>query len=86
MDKKLTLKLDGGVIEQAKRYARERGESLSGLVERYFRALVEVGDDPQPGDIAEPAGLVGELTGLLEGAQVEELEAEYASYLSKKYS
>lgn len=41
MKKKLTLRIDEDVKEAAKRLARERGESLSGLVEAYFRILTE---------------------------------------------
>ena len=41
MKSKLTLRIDEDVKEAAKRLARERGESLSGLVESYFRILTE---------------------------------------------
>ena len=34
-----TLRIEEDVKESAKRLARERGESLSGLVESYFRIL-----------------------------------------------
>lgn len=46
---KLTLRLDARTIEQAKRYARSRGTSVSRLVERYFAALdtpADVGELP----------------------------------------
>jgi hypothetical protein len=41
MSKKLTLRLDEDVIERAKRYADERGTSVSQLVEQYFVLLTE---------------------------------------------
>ena len=41
MDKKLTLKLDGDVIESAKTYAVQHNESVSGMVEKYLKALTE---------------------------------------------
>ena len=41
LNKKLTLKLDGTVIESAKTYAAIHNESVSGLVEKYLRALTE---------------------------------------------
>jgi hypothetical protein len=44
MKSKLTLRIDEEVKEAAKRLARERGESLSGLVEAYFRILTEQSD------------------------------------------
>lgn len=40
MNKKLTLKLDESVIEQAKRYASSHKKSLSGIIESYLRSLV----------------------------------------------
>lgn len=39
MAKKLTLRVDEGVIRDAKRAARERGVSLSEMVSGYFRAV-----------------------------------------------
>lgn len=40
MDAKLTLKLDKGVIEQAKEYAATQERNLSNLVESYLKSLV----------------------------------------------
>ena len=40
MDKKLTLKLDKFVIEQAKEYASSHKRSLSGIIESYLKLLV----------------------------------------------
>lgn len=39
MNKKLTLLLDEAVIDQTKKYAQYRRETLSGLVENFFRYL-----------------------------------------------
>jgi hypothetical protein len=36
---KLTLRLDRELIKQAKRYAQERGTSISRIVADYFKAL-----------------------------------------------
>ncbi|MCG8307335.1 MAG: DUF6364 family protein [Cytophagales bacterium] len=41
MTTKLTLTLDKKIIEQAKKYASERGRSLSDMVENYFKFLTE---------------------------------------------
>jgi hypothetical protein len=41
---KLTLTLDKNVIEQAKKFAADHGNSLSELVENYFKLLVEKDD------------------------------------------
>jgi len=40
MDSKLTLKLDKGVIDDAKKYAGTQNKSLSRMVEAYLRCLV----------------------------------------------
>lgn len=39
MKKKLTLYLDATVVENARRYARQNGKHLSGLIEDYLQAL-----------------------------------------------
>ena len=39
MTTKLTLSIDEHVIESAKKYARVKGESLSGLVENYLKSI-----------------------------------------------
>jgi uncharacterized protein DUF6364 len=83
MNAKLTLKLDKEVIERAKEYAQERGLSLSGMVESYFAALAAAEAPESP---LRLTGLVGELAGVLKGAQVEDWKGGYADYLARKYS
>lgn len=39
MNTKLTLTIEKNVIEQAKKYAKDKGQSLSDLVENYFKLL-----------------------------------------------
>ena len=41
MNTKLTLTLEKEVIEVAKKYAKEKGHSLSELVENYFKLLTK---------------------------------------------
>ena len=41
MDTKLTLKLDKEIIQKSKKYAKERGISLSRLIESQLRALTD---------------------------------------------
>lgn len=41
METKLTLKLDADLIEKAKKYAKRHDESLSKVVENFFRFLPE---------------------------------------------
>ena len=56
--KKLTLRLNKQLIEQAKLYAAKHNLSVSQLVETYFRNLQEV-------DAEEHTPLVRQLTGIL---------------------
>ena len=39
MTTKLTLTIDGAVISSAKKYAREKNTSLSGIVENYLKSI-----------------------------------------------
>ena len=39
MDTKLTLNVDSELVQKAKSYAKDKGRSLSDLVETYFKAL-----------------------------------------------
>jgi len=39
MNTKLTLTIEGDVVESAKKYARQRGKSLSGIVENYLKSI-----------------------------------------------
>lgn len=56
MKKRLTVSVDAEVIPAAKRYARERGVSLSSLVERSLRELVVAGESD---GADEPGGHYG---------------------------
>lgn len=76
MDTKLTLKLDQVAIEQAKRYAHRQGMSLSKVVESYFLRLGEL----------EKPGIVGELAGVLQDSEIDDVRTDYTEYLMKKYS
>ena len=41
MNTKLTLTIEQALIEKAKEYAKEKGRSLSDIVENYFKAIVK---------------------------------------------
>ncbi|MGM0554903.1 MAG: DUF6364 family protein [Myxococcota bacterium] len=77
MRSKLTLRMDEDSIERAKRYAAERGISVSKLVENFFEALASDGDE------AQMSPLVKDLWGTLEGADVD--EADYREHLEEKH-
>ncbi len=80
MNTKLTLKMDGSVIESAKHFARTQHTSLSKLVETYFKAITRE-------EIAQKkvTGIVGELAGLLKGKNIDSGKSDYIDYLEEKY-
>lgn len=71
MDTKLTLTLDGAVIESAKQIARQSGRSLSDLVENYLLSLIALHKAPGYTYPEEPETRL----------QVAEPEARYSSRL-----
>ena len=81
MTTKLTLRLDDTVIRKAKKTARNKGVSLSRMVEDYFKSvgvqeLHEVRESPVLYEVS------GVLSGKQDGAQ---LRAGYRKHLSEKY-
>ncbi|MGX5688744.1 DUF6364 family protein [Arcticibacter tournemirensis] len=47
MTTKLTLTIDDTVIDSAKKYARQRGKSLSDIVENYLKSISVSGESVQ---------------------------------------
>lgn len=47
MNSKLTLTIDKLTIEKAKRYAKQTGRSLSGLIESYLEKLTKMEASPE---------------------------------------
>ena len=80
MDAKLTLKMDDGVIESAKIYAKENNISLSKLIENYLQAVTI-----KQTDKIEISPLVESLTGVI-SLDEEDYRKDYTNYLSDKYS
>jgi hypothetical protein len=73
---KLTLSVDARVVARAKRYARERGTSVSGLVEK----LLDLAAAPSM-DRQETPPVLARLRGSLrKGAR-----RDYHRYLEQKY-
>jgi hypothetical protein len=81
MDSKLTLKLNEGVIEKAKIYAKKQQTSLSRLIENYLFALTK---EPQTEE-ETITPLVKSLSGIVELADDERHRSDYAEYLTTKY-
>lgn len=81
---KLTLRLDGDLIERAKRYARARGTSVSQMVADYFQALTQADLDPAGDDWKqELPPTTRRLVGLLQDQSVD--EDAYRRYLEEKH-
>lgn len=78
MEVKLTLKLDEQVIQLAKLYAKSSKQSVSGLVEDFFRNLAV-----QPSPSPKYSPLVEELSGVVPVSAA--TESYYVDYLEKKY-
>lgn len=73
---KLTLSVDERVIKRAKHYARERGTSVSGLVEQLLD-LAASGTGTS--SVAPP--VLGRLRGSLKGVKA----GDYRRYLERKH-
>ena len=76
---KLTLSVDGAVVARAKRYASERGTSVSRLVEQYLHLLA--GPKARDGEPITP--VLGRLRAELEGVTGE--VSDYRRHLERKY-
>lgn len=81
MDTKLTLSLDIGVIEQAKRYAKANKISLSKLIESYLASLTENNAENE----TEITPLVKSLSGVISLDEDFDIKEDYGDYLTKKY-
>jgi hypothetical protein len=84
MDAKLTLKLDKQVIEQAKKYAKEHGQSLSRMIENYLKLLTRKGamdktEEPQISDYVKSIPIKLDLP------EVFDYKEEYYNYVEEKH-
>lgn len=80
MDKKLTLSLNGNIIEDAKRYAKSNNTSLSKLIESYLDSLTR-----KEGKEVEITPLVKSLSGVISIEENFDEKEEYTQYLIEKY-
>lgn len=80
MDKKLTLSLDGTIIEDAKTYAKSNNVSLSKLIESYLASLTK-----RKRSKSDITPLVESLTGVISLDENFDVKDAYADYLIEKY-
>ncbi|MGM0477940.1 MAG: DUF6364 family protein [Bacteroidota bacterium] len=79
MDTKLTLKLNKRIIENAKKYAKEKKMSLSKMIETYLQSITTESDEK-----GEITPFVESLSGVIDFAE-SDYKKDYADYLNKKY-
>lgn len=82
MKKKLTLTIEKDVIDVAKKYAKEKGLSLSEMVESYFR-FVTVGRQKMKDKQLSPK--VRKLRGIIKTEEDFDYKQVLTEELSKKY-
>ena len=82
METKLTLRLDQGLIKNAKREARIRGTSLSQMVADYFRGIQSRNTSPSDSAKGLPP-VTASLLGSLKGRNLD--RAQYRRHLEQKY-
>ena len=81
MNKKLTLSVDDIVIERAKAYAEDNNESLSKLVENYFRLLTTSREKKEH----EISPLVRDLMGSIDVPKEFDYKKAKYEYLESRY-
>ena len=82
MSTKLTLTIEKEVIEIAKVYARQRGQSLSELVENYFKLVAVPSSNKK---IKSLSPRVKKLKGIIKTSKDLDYKQILAEELSKKY-
>ncbi len=82
MNTKLTLTIQKDVIEEAKSYAKEKGQSLSDLVENYFKLITK---DKRNVEENQLSPRVKRLRGILKVDKNFDYKRVLTEELSKKY-
>jgi hypothetical protein len=83
MDTKLTLTIEQSVIEKAKVYAKQKGQSLSDMVENYLRSVTH--STGQEAGEMEASPLVRSLRGSFKSNSEGDDKEELTSILEKRY-
>lgn len=81
MSTKLTLTVDKSVIDKAKKYAKEKGRSLSEIIENYLKAITT---DNQTEDV-EISPIVKSLRGSFKMPKDFDYKKELTDALTEKY-
>ena len=81
MNTKLTLTIEQAIIERAKKYAKQKGRSLSDIIENYLKVITK--DDVQANIEITP--ITKSLLGSFKAPKDFDYKKELAKGLSKKY-
>ena len=82
MNTKLTLTIEKDIIEEAKIYARDKGQSLSDIVENYFKLLTKDNREIKPTQLSHR---VRRLRGIISVEEDFDYKKVLVEELSKKY-
>ena len=82
MNTKLTLTIEKDIIEEAKIYARDKGQSLSDIVENYFKLLTKDNREINPTQLSPR---VRRLRGIISVEEDFDYRKVLVEELSKKY-
>jgi hypothetical protein len=77
---KLTLTMDDSVINSAKKYAGQKGKSLSAIVENYLKSIATAEDSGQ-----KLSPKVAKMMGVIKLPQDYDYKKELGNSLAKKY-
>ena len=83
MNTKLTLNIEKDLIEIAKKYARESRQSLSAIVQNYFKYLTS---DTKTQDDINISPTVKNLSGIINLDNDYDYKKEYRKHVTEKYS
>ena len=82
MNTKLTLTIEQSVIKKAKKYASEKGRSLSDIIENYLKVITK--EEEEKKDI-KLTPLVKSLKGSFKAPKNFDYKSELSKNLAKKY-
>jgi len=82
MNTKLTLTIEKSVVVNAKKYAKQKGRSLSDIIENYLKVIA---DDKMDPDEIELSPIVKSLRGSFKAPENFDYKEELTKILSEKY-
>jgi hypothetical protein len=81
MNTKLTLTIEQSIIGKAKKYANDKGKSLSGIIENYLKAITE----EEAVDDVKLTPIVKSLKGSFRAPENFDYKEELSKRLTEKY-